>query len=94
LAYANRGRFKRLSTDLKGSLADLNKAVELDQSSPVALTFRGETLLEWNDIKGALEDFDKAIVILPDFGAAYAGRGQTYEKQGAVAKAKQIIKKP
>ena len=91
LAYADRGRFKRLNNlkkDLKGSLNDLNKAVKLDPSSPVALTFRGDTLREWDDNAGAMKDFNEAIDILPDFVAAYTGRGLTYEKKGDAEKAK------
>jgi tetratricopeptide (TPR) repeat protein len=62
--------------------------VELKPNSPVALTFRGDTLRESGNISGAMEDFNKAILILPDFVAAYTGRGLTYEKKGEVANAK------
>src|SRR5262249_14100622 len=78
----------QLQGNLWRSLTDLNKAVELKPNSPVALTFRGETLRESGNISGAMEDFNKAILILPDFVAAYTGRGLTYEKKGEVANAK------
>ena len=62
--------------------------MELKPNSPIALTFRGDTLREFGNISGAMEDFNKAILILPDFVAAYTGRGLTYEKKGEVANAK------
>jgi tetratricopeptide (TPR) repeat protein len=88
LAYANRGRFRRLAGDLQGSSSDLDKAVELNPRSFRALSFRGETLLARGDGERALADFTESLRIAPDFVAAYAGRGQAYEKLGDRAKAK------
>jgi uncharacterized caspase-like protein len=88
LAYANRGRFRRLAGDLGASLNDLDKAVELNPRSFRALSFRGETLLASGDTERALADFTESLRIAPDFVAAYAGRGLAYEKRGDRAKAK------
>lgn len=93
LAYADRGRFKRLKGVLKGSLDDLDKAVKLDPGSPIALAFRGDTLRESGNIDGAMADFNQAILILPDYAAAYTGRGLTYEKKGELANAKADFEK-
>jgi tetratricopeptide (TPR) repeat protein len=88
VAYTTRGLILQLQGNLWRSLTDLNKAVELQPNSHIALTFRGDTLRESGNISGAMEDFNKAILILPDFVAAYTGRGLTYEKKGEVANAK------
>jgi tetratricopeptide (TPR) repeat protein len=88
LAYANRGRFRRLAGDLGGSLKDLDKALELNPRSFRALTFRGETLLTSGYTERASADFTESLRIAPDFVAAYTGRGLGYEKQGDLTKAK------
>jgi len=88
LAYADRGRFRRLAGDYRASLIDLDKAIELNPRSFRALSFRGETLLASGDSERALADFSEALRIAPDFVAAYTGRGLVYEKLGDRAKAK------
>jgi tetratricopeptide (TPR) repeat protein len=88
LAYATRGRLKRLKGNLSGSLSDLDKAVILNPRSPIALTFRGETLRELGIYDTAITDFNEALKNVSDFVAAYTGRGLTYEKIGGVAQAK------
>ncbi len=88
LAYADRGRFRRLAGDLRGSLSDLDKAVELNPLSFRALSFRGETLLASGDSARALADFTESLRLAPDFVAGYTGRAQAYEMLGERAKAK------
>ncbi len=88
LAYAQRGKFRRLNGDLEGAVSDLNKALALNPRSAVALDFRGDVYLAREEADRAMADFTEALRILPDFVPAYVGRGQAYEKKSAVAKAK------
>jgi tetratricopeptide (TPR) repeat protein len=87
LAYAARGRFRRLAGDLGASLSDLDKALALNPRSFRALSFRGETHLARGDAARAIDDFNESLAIAPDFVAAYAGRGQAYEMLGDITKA-------
>ncbi|WP_051955907.1 tetratricopeptide repeat protein [Beijerinckia mobilis] len=98
LAYATRGKIRRLAGDINGSLNDLNKALTLNPHSVVGLSFRGDTYRARGEAQRAITDLDEALRLTPDFVAAYVSRGQAYEMMGAIAKAKadfeQAIKLP
>ena len=67
-------KYKR--KDYQGTLADLNRAIQLDSRNAFAYSSRGFLKAEkLQDYQGALADFDRAIQLDPNNGLAYHNRG-------------------
>ena len=56
-AYGKRGIIRYRKGDAKGALADLQRAIDLDESNVEAHYHRGIALEEQDDLMGAAEDF-------------------------------------
>jgi tetratricopeptide (TPR) repeat protein len=86
-----RNAAQKIDTDPKGALADLDRAIQVDQKSYRAYFYRG--LLKYqklDDHKGAMIDFDRSIALNAKYAAPYTFRAVIkYEKlsdpKGAVA---------
>jgi tetratricopeptide (TPR) repeat protein len=74
--YNNRGRFKFVLNDIKGSLKDINKSIELDSNSYAAYNNRGAIQQKFGNFKGALDDFNKALKLKPNFTEASNNRSK------------------
>ncbi|MFT3739034.1 MAG: tetratricopeptide repeat protein [Breznakibacter sp.] len=59
-------------------LADLNRAIQIDERFSFAYFNRGIVMCIRKDYEGGLADFGKAIELNPDFAEAYFNRGLTY----------------
>ena len=75
-AYINRGLVKNELGDYDGSIADYNKAIEIDSKCALAYNNRGYTKYKKQDFKGALEDYNKAILLNPKFKMALDNKAQ------------------
>ena len=62
--------------NLKEAIEDLNKAIAINPSNQIALTFRGIIRKELKDFEGAISDFTNVIGINPNNDDAYYYRGQ------------------
>jgi tetratricopeptide (TPR) repeat protein len=62
--------------DYRGSLADLDRAIQLNPNLALAYAQRGVLKVgNLQDIQGGLADYDRAIVIDPNLAFAYLSRG-------------------
>lgn len=82
LAHTTRGAAFFKMGNLEAALADLNKAVEVDQGYARAFHLRGLVREKLGDDQGAKQDFDRAIALDPDYGAAYFSRASQNAKMG------------
>ena len=62
--------------DVKGALAELDWAMELDGQDGAALTCRGMVKLKLEDWMGAIADFNAALAVNPDDMAAVRNRAR------------------
>jgi tetratricopeptide (TPR) repeat protein len=87
--FARRGATRVFNSDLKGAIADLTRAVELDPKSSRYLYDRGVARLRNDEEKAALADFEAALRLKPDDELALMARGQLrlLNKQDALAAA-------
>jgi protein O-mannosyl-transferase len=88
VAYTNRGASRKEIHDLKGALADFNKAIELGKKDYKAFSNRGAVYLDMGEYSNALADYKQAIhekpnhpQILADYGYAQM---QTGDLKGAL----------
>lgn len=79
---SGRGRVWRLKGDLTRSLADLDKAVQLNTKNSESLTYtvRGDTYRYLGQFDKAISDYNKALSYEGNFAAALMSRGLTYER--------------
>ena len=91
-AYAYRGRAKR-DIDLKSSIDDCTKAIDLNPSLCQAYYGRGNAESISKKFDEAIKDFNKAIELNPKFAEAYASRGITKYYAGDKAGAIEDLKK-
>ena len=68
--------------DLKGALADCDKALALEPDWPAAFDSRGFANLKAGDFKQAAADFDRAVTLNPDDAHSLYGRGLAKLKAG------------
>ena len=62
--------------DYRGSLADLNRAIQFSPSYAIAYNYRGLLKAEkLQDIQGGLADLNRAIQLDPNYAIAYNNRG-------------------
>ena len=74
--YISRGVSKIDLKDYKGSLADFNKAIELNPNCAIAYRCRGVSKGALKkDYNGAIADYTKALELDPNFSAVYFHRG-------------------
>ncbi len=73
--YFDNGSAKYKKGDLKGAIADFNKAIELDPKNANTYNNRGNAKYELKQYDEAIKDYDKAIELNPDFALAYYNRG-------------------
>jgi tetratricopeptide (TPR) repeat protein len=76
--------------DSMGSLADLDRAIQITPKYAMAYSLRGMLKMsKLNDIQGALADFNQAIFLDSRFSSSYLGRGMLQalklNKTGALA---------
>lgn len=64
--------------DLKGSLNEYNRAIQLDASDARTLYNRGNTYLALGNNEEAHEDFDQAIQLMPTNSKFYHSKGLAY----------------
>src|SRR5262249_48590438 len=73
--YQDRAEGYRILNRLDESLADFNRAIELDTSSPIPYVNRAEVHRLKGDYDGVIADTSRAMGLDPMFTAAYAIRG-------------------
>ena len=73
-ALDNRGSVKARLGDVKGALADLDRAIELDPSNARAVSNRGEARLMAGDLDGAIADGEHFLSMAPNDPQAPAVR--------------------
>jgi tetratricopeptide (TPR) repeat protein len=83
----------QLDNRVEQVLADASKAIELDQTNPLAFIIRGNTRLERKEYPQAIADFTKAIELNPRSYSAYGNRARAYSARGEVVKARADIEK-
>jgi tetratricopeptide (TPR) repeat protein len=71
-----------LKKDATGSLADYNRALELDPQNADSYYARGNLKAENHDLNGAIADYDRAIELKPDYAHAYYNRAVAKKEKG------------
>jgi len=77
-AYNSRGIAKYEMQDLKGSIADYSKAIEINSNYNAAYFNRAISFYETSQIEASLNDYNKAIELNPSFPKAFNGRALLY----------------
>jgi hypothetical protein len=78
-AWRGHGLSRYFEKDLQGALTDLDKALELDPQSVLALENRAVVHVALKDYQAAIVDCTRAIQIKPDYVTAYTERGLACE---------------
>ncbi|MET9088235.1 tetratricopeptide repeat protein [Streptomyces sp. NPDC004237] len=78
LAHVVRGRELRNTGDFHRSLAEYDRAIELDPDRPMAHYGRGLCRQALDDLGGALADLDRADELAPDTALFIVARGETH----------------
>jgi F-type H+-transporting ATPase subunit b len=86
-AYINRGGAYRAKGDFDRALADLDKAVQLDPRSALALMERASIYHAKGELDRAIADYDAAIAARPKSAAAFYGRGEAYRAKNDLDRA-------
>ncbi|HVY87686.1 MAG TPA: tetratricopeptide repeat protein [Hyphomonadaceae bacterium] len=79
--------------DLDGQIADLNEAMQLNSSLPIARTLalayqdQGQALYQRGDTSRAIDALNNSLKYYPDNSGAYAMRGDIYLKGGSLEQA-------
>ncbi|MEU9348822.1 tetratricopeptide repeat protein [Streptomyces sp. NPDC048278] len=87
LAHVVRGRELRNAGDFGRSLAEYDRAIELDPERPTAHYGRGLCRRALHDLHGALADLDRADELAPDTALFIAARGETHRLAGRFTEA-------
>jgi tetratricopeptide (TPR) repeat protein len=77
-----RGLARYSQGDLGGALADLDRAIALEENNAWALALRGETYRKMGEYEQALADLDRAIALDEKYAWALALRGEIYRRIG------------
>lgn len=85
--YINRGLVYGALKNLRASMVDLKRAIELRPTSKEAHLNLGFTYAAQNDTKRAITSFTKAIQLDPSFAEAYRNRGITRHYLGQKSQA-------
>jgi monovalent cation:H+ antiporter-2, CPA2 family len=78
VAYINRSAASRAKGDVDRAIADLDKALQLNPKSPLALTKRASAYHAKGDLDRAIADYNAAIAAQPKSAAAFYGRSEAY----------------
>ena len=77
-AYARRGFVRLALDDVKGGLADINRALEIDSEYALAHNYKG-VVFAMNGIQDqAILEFTRAVELAPGLTDAYVNRGRVY----------------
>ncbi len=88
LAFNNRGIYRKdVDKDLKGALADYEKAIQSNAAYPNAYLGRGNINFNAGKDDAALVDYNKVAELDPDNGYNYSARGAIFAKRGQYDKA-------
>ena len=79
--YIARGYFRLTNGNLKGALADYDRAIKIDDHDPHLWLNRGLTKEKLQDYVGAFSDYTKAIDLKENFANAWLNRGNVLMKQ-------------
>ena len=79
--YIARGYYRLTNGNLKGALADYDRALEIDDTDPNLWLNRGLTKERLQDYTGAFSDYTQAIDIKENFANAWLNRGNVLMKQ-------------
>jgi tetratricopeptide (TPR) repeat protein len=85
MAWYSQGKCKMITADLKGSVADFTKAIELGNNA--AYAGRGNARARLNDFNGAIADLNKAIQLNPEDSDSFYYRGLARSKMSKFAEA-------
>ena len=77
-AYRNRAAVKGIQTDYELALADISKALELDDRDAWAWALRGRIQCALKNYRAAITNADKAIELNPKDSSAYDARATDY----------------
>lgn len=88
-AYNERGIAELLLHDYTKAMADLNKAIELNNPVEPEVPFANRGCVKWamHDWDGAIVDYNKAIEMKPDYFDAVMNRGVAKEAKGNLKEA-------
>ena len=92
MAYNGQGSAKHYLKDYAGSLADYNKAIELDPECAEAYNNRGLAKKDLKDYSGAMADYNKAIELFPQYTRVYDNLIELYEELNQPALAEEILR--
>ncbi|GGN15036.1 tetratricopeptide repeat protein [Streptomyces fuscichromogenes] len=87
LAHVLRGRELRTTGDFPRSLAEYDRAIDLDPERPTAYYGRGLCHRALGAFDGALADLDRADELAPDTALYIAARGETHRMAGRFTEA-------
>ena len=79
--YIARGYYRLTNGNLKGALADYNRALKIDDQDPHLWLNRGLTKEKLQDYTGAFSDYTRAIDLKENFANAWMNRGNVLMKQ-------------
>ena len=85
LVLCERGTLKAKIGDLPGAIADLDRALEIDDTQGPIWECRARIKSAAGDREGALADFDEALRREPDNQRTHTGRKQLLESSGALS---------
>jgi len=81
--------------DIYNSIADYNRAININPNDTSAYVNRGAAWAKQGEIKLAIADYDRAIIIDPDFEEAFFNRGLAWQKvreyQKSISDYKKVI---
>ena len=86
-SYVSRAYIYLHDDKLQESLADLNKANELQTNNLYVLSMRGELFLALRDYKSAILDESAAIALKPQEAGLYSNRGLAFMLSGKLIEA-------
>ncbi|HEV3006991.1 MAG TPA: hypothetical protein VGX78_21150 [Pirellulales bacterium] len=72
----------REQDDLKGALANLDRAIAWAPDEPTAYHLRALCRLETNDVQGSLDDFNRLVALAGRYVPAYTGRSTALQRLG------------
>lgn len=79
-AYINRGLVYNELKEYKNSIADYDKAIEMDCKCALAFNNRGYSKFLAGDLDGALKDYNKAILLNPKMKMALDNKAMLFSK--------------
>ena len=80
--YCNRGLAKQKQGDLKGALADYDRAIEINPHDAAPYNNRGLAKMAMGDLDGALADYNRALEISPRNFEIHDNRGVVRQEKG------------